>query len=84
MQSSGIVGYVETAARHRVALYRDRAAELRRMAQAEPIGSLRTRLLGLARNYEELAASLGAQHRHAIRARSSQSPDRATPHRNSK
>jgi hypothetical protein len=84
MQSSGIVGYVETAARHRAALYRDRAAELRRMAQAEPIGSLRTRLLGLARNYEELAASLGARHRHAIRARSSQPPDRATPHRNSK
>jgi hypothetical protein len=84
MQSWGIVGYVETAARHRAALYRDRAAELRRMAQGESIGSLRTRLLGIARNYEELAASLGAQHIHAIRARSSQPPNRATPQRNSK
>ena len=83
MQSSGIVGFVETAARHRAACYLDRAAELRRMAQEEPIGSLQTRLLGLKRNYEELAAGLGAQHRHAIRARSTQLPGRVTPQRNS-
>ena len=58
MQSSAI-GYVETAARRRAALYRDRAAELRRIAAAEPIGSLRIRLQEIARKYEELAASLG-------------------------
>jgi hypothetical protein len=79
MQSSGVVGYVETAARHRAALYRDRAAQLRKMAQAEPIGSLRSRLLGLARNYEEMAAGVATQSRRSIPARSSHHPDRTNP-----
>ena len=70
MQSSAI-GYVETAARRRAALYRDRAAELRRIAAAEPIGSLRIRLQEIARKYEELAASLGPLHRRSSPARSS-------------
>jgi hypothetical protein len=81
MQSSGIVRFVETAARHRVALYRERAAELRRMAQGEPIGSLRTRLIGLARNYEELAAGPGAQNTRGVPVRS-RPPHRISNRRN--
>ena len=82
MQSSGVVGYVETAARHRAALYPERAAQLRRMAQAEPIGSLRSRLIGLARDYEELAASVGTQSRRSISAGSRQPRRPSHPHRN--
>jgi hypothetical protein len=63
MQSSGAIGYVESAARRRAAHYRDRAAEFRRIAAAEPIGSLRTRLIDVARKYEELAASLATPKR---------------------
>jgi len=65
MQSSGAIGYVETAARRRAAHYRERAAEFRRIAAAEPIGSLRTRLIDVARKYEELAASLATSNRNS-------------------
>jgi len=70
MQSSAI-GYVEAAARRRAAHYRDRAAEFRRIAAAEPIGSLRIRLMDIARKYEELAASLGTSNGRLTPARSS-------------
>src|SRR5438874_2372325 len=65
MQSSDAIGYVEAAACRRAAHYRERAVEFRRIAAAEPIGSLRNRLIGVARKYEELAASLATRNRNS-------------------
>ena len=44
--------------RRRAASYRERAAQLSIMADAEPIGSLRTELLELAARYAGLAENL--------------------------
>ncbi len=52
------IEFVESAARQRAADYRERAAHLSVMAEAEPVGSLRTRLLELAADYDELAENL--------------------------
>jgi hypothetical protein len=41
--------------------YRDTAAHLRDMAEGEPVRRLRTRLLDLARQYEELAEKFQAR-----------------------
>ena len=54
----GAVEFVETAARRRAESYRERAAQLAIMADAEPIGSLRTELLELAARYAGLAENL--------------------------
>jgi len=54
----GAVEFVETAARRRAESYRERAAQLSIMADAEPIGSLRTELLELAARYAGLAQNL--------------------------
>jgi hypothetical protein len=54
----GAVEFAETAARNRAASYRERAAHLSVMADAEPVGSLRTQLLDLATRYEEMAENL--------------------------
>jgi hypothetical protein len=58
--ASGAVKFVETASRQRAASYRERAAHLTVMADAEPIGKLRAQLSALARQHEELADSLDA------------------------
>ena len=50
----------------RAAIYRDRAARLRAMAQAEPDPELRAQLLDLARQYEDMADANGPRH-HAFR-----------------
>ena len=44
---------------HRAAIYRERAAHLRAMAEAEPDPQLRAQLLDLARQYEDMADSAG-------------------------
>jgi hypothetical protein len=49
---------LEIAGLQRAAIYRERAAHLSVMAEVEPVGSLRTRLLELAADYEELAENL--------------------------
>ncbi len=54
----GAIEFVQTAARRRAVSYRERARQLSIMADAEPIGSLRTHLLNLAARYEELAENL--------------------------
>jgi hypothetical protein len=43
----------------RAAIYRERAAHLRAMAEAEPDPELRAQLLDLARQYEDMADSAG-------------------------
>jgi len=54
----GAIEFVETACRQRAVSYRERAAHLSVMADEEPNGSLRTKLLELATQYEELAVSV--------------------------
>jgi hypothetical protein len=50
---------------NRAAIYRERAAHLRAIAEAEPDPQLRVQLLDLARQYEEMADSAGPR-RHMI------------------
>jgi len=56
--TSGIRGFAANAASLRAERYREKAKSLREMAEAEPIGLLRQRLIELAGQYEQLAASL--------------------------
>ena len=55
---AGILEFFATAAHARAAGYRERAAQLREMAESEPIGRLRERLLDLSRQFEALASSI--------------------------
>lgn len=52
---SGVLGFVALAVRGRAANYRAHAAHFREMAEAEPIGRLREKLVDLAAQYEQLA-----------------------------
>ena len=61
----GAVEFVETAARQRAAIYRERAAHLRAMARAEPDGRLRAQLADLAGRYAELSAELDTSRKNA-------------------
>ena len=54
----GAVEFVETTSRRRAITYRERATHLSNLADTEPNGSLRTKLLELATQYKELAVSL--------------------------
>ena len=56
--ASGIRGFAANAAELKAGRYRDKAKSLREMAQAEPVGALRQRLIELAGQYDKLAASL--------------------------
>ena len=47
----------------RAAVYRERAAHLRAMAEAEHNPELRAQLLDLARQYEDMADTTGPRHR---------------------
>ena len=55
---SGVLEFVATAAHARAAHYREQAAQLRDMAEAEPIGKLRDRLLDVAAQYDRLVEGL--------------------------
>jgi len=59
----GAVEFVETASRRREIIDRERAAHLSTMADEEPNGSLRTRLLELSTEYGEQAGSLATSGR---------------------
>ncbi len=56
----GAIEFVEINSRRRAMTYRERAANLSTLADTEPNASLRTKLLELATQYEELAKSLSA------------------------
>ena len=47
---------------HRAAIYRERAAHLRAMAEAERDPQLRAQLLDLARQYQDMADSARPRH----------------------
>lgn len=54
----GAVEFIEAATNRRATTYRDRAAQLAALADAELIGSIRDQLRALAARYQELAASV--------------------------
>ena len=54
----GAIEFAETASQRRAVSYRERAVHLATLADIEPNGSLRTKLLELSTQYEELARSL--------------------------
>ncbi len=60
---SSVLEFVATAAHARAAHYREQAAQLRDMAEAEPIGKLRDRLLDVAAQYDRLAEGLAMGNR---------------------
>ena len=55
--------FVTNSVNSRTAEYRDRAAQLRKIADAETTGKLRDQLLDLAAQYDDLAASTGISER---------------------
>jgi hypothetical protein len=61
--TAGALEFVEHAARQQAAHYREQAAHFRSLAEMEPLASLRRHLMGLVRQYEELAASAEVQAR---------------------
>lgn len=61
--AAGALEFVEHAARQQAAHYREQAAHFRSLAEMEPLASLRRHLMGLVRQYEELAASAEVQAR---------------------
>jgi len=60
---TGVLEFFANAAQARAASYRDKAARLRAMAEAEPIGKFRERLLDLSRQFEALADTLETKRR---------------------
>ena len=61
--TAGAPEFAEHAARQQAAHYREQAAHFRSLAEMEPLASRRRHLLGLARQYEELAADAEVQPR---------------------
>ena len=59
--AAGAVEFVESASRQRAAGYRERAADLKTMAQSEPNRKRRAQLAALADQYWELAVRLEKQ-----------------------
>ena len=60
---AGALEFAEHAAHQRAAQYREQAAYFKSLAETEPLASLRRHLLGLARQYEDLAAGAEVQAR---------------------
>ena len=61
VRGTGVLEYLSAASQLRAAYYRDKAAQFREIAAAEPIGRLRDRLLHLARQYDEVAGIVEAK-----------------------
>jgi len=59
-ETLGAIEFAEAASQRRAITYRERATHLLNLAHTEPNGSLRTKLLELATQYEELAVSVAA------------------------
>lgn len=58
---TGAVEFAGAAARDRVARYRAQASQFRELAEVEVVGRLRTQLLRLSREYDQLADGLEAR-----------------------
>ncbi len=57
----GVLEFVANSAQERCAHYREKAAQLRTMAQAESIGHLRNGLLSLADQFDGFAATINVK-----------------------
>jgi hypothetical protein len=65
-----LASYVEAAPEpNRAAIYREHAAHLRAMAEAEPDQQLRAQLIDLAQQYDDMADSAGPRPRAISRLR---------------
>ena len=60
---TGVLEFFANAAHARAASYRARASQLREMAESEPIGTFREKLLGLSRQFEALANTIETKRR---------------------
>jgi hypothetical protein len=54
----GVLSFIANSIQGRAAHYRDRAMHLRSLAEAEPVGRLRDKLIELANEFDDLAESL--------------------------
>ena len=61
LRGRGVLEYLSAATQQRAAYYREKAAQFREIAEAEPIGRLRDRLLYLARQHDDVAAIVEAR-----------------------
>jgi hypothetical protein len=61
IRGRGVLEYLSAATQQRAAYYRDKAAQCREIAEAEPIGRLRDRLLHLAQQYDDVAEIVEAR-----------------------
>jgi hypothetical protein len=59
----GVLEFITNSVQGRAAHYQERAAHLRGMAETEPVGRLRNKLIELAYQFETLADSLAIQPR---------------------
>jgi hypothetical protein len=57
----GVLEFVANSAQERAAHYREQAAQLRTMAEAESIGHLRNGLLSLADQFDGFAATINVK-----------------------
>jgi hypothetical protein len=61
IRGRAVLEYLSAATQQRAAYYRDKAAQFREIAEAEPIGRLRDRLLHLAQQYDDVAEIVEAR-----------------------
>ena len=57
-RAANTLDFIQSAAHDRINHYRGQAEHFRELATAEPVGRLRTGLVNLARQYDELADSI--------------------------
>ena len=55
----GVVAFVENASHVRETYYRNKAMHLRDLAEAEPLGRFREKLIDLAEQFDALADTIG-------------------------
>ena len=58
LRMTGAMEFAQASRNGRISHYQQQAAQLREMASSEPVGQLQENLLELAKQYEQLAASM--------------------------
>ena len=58
-RAANTLDFIQSAAHDRINHYRGQAEHFRDLTATEPVGRLRTSLMNLARQYDELADSIG-------------------------
>jgi hypothetical protein len=60
---TGLLAFLAAAVQVRATGYRDKADALRKMAETEPVGRLRSSLLDLSRQFDDMADSIDNKRR---------------------